>query len=146
MKEEKPFYDVNFWEDVYEKEVKLFMDFVIKKAKWLKVLESKDLFAISAPEASKAQKQINIISDELNTAYGFKIFTDEMKNCYVDSIDKIYNAYHNKNLALEIQNYHLQQQNARLLEDYLLSIDETLFWINFSIKKTEQVIELKQKA
>lgn len=145
MEAEKPYYDVNFWEYVYEKEAKLFMDFIMNKAKRLKELESKDLFTIPEPEANKIQKQINIISDELNALYGFKIFTDKMKSCYVDSIDKIYNAYHDRNFSLEIENCRLQQENVRLNENYLLSIDETLLWLNFSIKLIEQVTELKQK-
>lgn len=136
MKAANPYYDVGFWEYVYAKEYKAYNTILAQKAKHLQALMNKDLFALAESEAQKTQRQILYLESELTQLYGFKLFTDEMRRCYIDSIDKIYNAYHITNLALEVENYQLRQELLLLNNCYITSIDETLFWIDYSIKAT----------
>jgi hypothetical protein len=109
LKERKPTYDVGFWEYVYALELKPFLRLIERKAAYLIELEAKDPFHLPQKEATHIFRRIKVLSEELNTLYGMKLFMDEMKNCYLDSSEKIYNTYHAKNLALEIENHRLKQ-------------------------------------
>ena len=131
MECKKPYYDVGFWEVVCEGEESRYMVLVLQKAKRLKVLEAKDLFALPEQEAKQVQRQISAFNEELQALYGYKLFAAEMRNCYSDSIDKVYNAYSERNKVLELENHQLKQENIRLVEGYKASIDETLFFLNF---------------
>jgi hypothetical protein len=131
-----PYY-VGFWEYVYEKETKLFDTLLTQKANYLKALKNKDLFAMPDDEARQTQRRITYLSSELNTLYGFKLFTDQMRNCYLDSIDKIYAAYYDRNLDLEMEVYHQYYGYMQLLHDYLLSQDEISYWINYAFKNKQ---------
>lgn len=107
--EKKPIYDVGYWEYIYELEQKPYLRLIEKKARYVKELEKIDLFGNPQQQAEKVFKQIKRIEEELNIMYGMKLFMDEMKNCYLDSSEKIYDTYHSKNLALEVENHRLKQ-------------------------------------
>ena len=105
METGNPYYDVGFWELVYERERKAYTNLLVRRAKYLKFLEAKDLFAMPEGEANRVQKQINLLTEELNILYAFKLFTDDMVRCYVANIDKIYEAYTDRIHELENELY-----------------------------------------
>lgn len=140
MKAANPYYSVDFWEYVYARELKAYNAMLTQKATRLQTLMNKDLFALSESEAQKTQKQIQFLENELTQLYGFKLFTNEMRSCYTDSIDRIYNAYHSRNLALEIENHQLRNELLRLNDSYIASIDQSLIWIDCLIKANNAAV------
>lgn len=105
-------YDTGIWEYVFEMEQKKFLSYVDRKAKRLKSLQCKDLLSLPESEAVKINYQIKFLEDEIQIIYGFYKMTNEIKNCYLDSIQKIHFAYSNQNQKLEIENYNLRKSNA----------------------------------
>ncbi len=140
MKATNPYYSADFWEYVYARELKAYSAMLAQKAARLQTLMKKDLFALSESEAQKTQRQIQFLENDLTQLYGFKLFTNEMRNCYTDSIDRIYNAYHSRNLALEVENYQLRNELMRLNDSYIASIDESLGWIDSLIKANNAAV------
>lgn len=140
MKTANPYFSVDFWEYVYAREQKAYNAMLTHKATRLQSLMNKDLFALAEGEAQRTQKQIQFLENELTQLYGFKLFTIEMRNCYTDSIDRIYNAYHKRNLALEIENYQLRNELIRLNDSYIVSIDQSLLWIDCLIKANNTAV------
>jgi hypothetical protein len=112
----KPTYDVGFWEYVYEKEQKPFLELIRKKISRLDYLEEKDVHNLPEQEAKSVCSQIKYLDEELNILTGIKIFTDYLKDCYLDSSIKIYNCYHEKNLQLQIENKKLKELCAALFQ------------------------------
>lgn len=135
MQAPKPFYDVGFWEYVYERERKGFDSLLLHKAAKLRYIKAKDLLALPEADAMQTQRVIKALTIELNTLYGFKIFTDEMRNCYLDNIEKTCGHSFERILFLERELYLLRAEYARLLERYLESLDACIFWNNLLLTR-----------
>lgn len=134
----KPYYDVGFWEHVYEREQKSFNVLLLSKAERLKSLKAKDLFVLPEPEARQTQRAINALTIELNTLYGFKLFTDEMRNCYMDNIEKTCGDSLGRILFLERELHLLALEYGLLLESFTESTNDCIFWIERYMKAIKQ--------
>ena len=133
------------WEYAYTLEKKTYNDLIVKKALRLKALQDKDLFAIPEIEAKSTVKQIEHLTSELNILYGFKLFTDQLEKSYLTSIDQIFAAYHYRNILLEMEIFQLYKAFSFLQEMNLATIDSLSFMTDIAIKRTKQIITLKQQ-
>ena len=133
------------WEYAFALERKQHNDFLVRKAKRLKALESIDLFTKPESEAQSIVKQIDYLTSELNTLYGFQIFADHLENAYQESIDQLYDTYHNKNTYLERELQSLSFRYNLLHESHLSTIDSLLLMTDKVIQQSDQIISLKQK-
>ena len=133
------------WDCAYTLEKKTYNDLIVKKALRLKALQDKDLFAIPEIEVKSVVKQIDYITSELNILYAFKLFTDQLEKSYLTSIDQIFEAYHYRNLLLEMELYQLYKAHSFLQEMNLATIESLSFMTDLVIQRTEQIITLKQK-
>jgi hypothetical protein len=138
MTANKPCYNVEFWEYIYDKERAPFIELIHRKARHLKALEGKDLSVLADKEAMNILKRINSLSEELNVLYGFLLFTDEMKNCYQSSLENIYDTYQNKINHLETLNFQLKKENQLLHDSYLKSINTILALSDLTLNKSKQ--------
>ena len=132
------------WELSYNQEKKAYKDLIVKKALRLKDLEAKDLFAMPETEAKSITRQIEYLTSELDILYGVKLFTDQLEKSYLNSIDQIFDAYHNQNLLLEIELFELNKSFSFLQELHVTTIESLSFMTDLAIKKIEQIITLKQ--
>ena len=132
-------------ECIYNLQKKSFTDLIIAKAKRLKSLEAIDLFSVAEKEAENITWQIKYLTDDLQTLYGFKIFTDNLEKAYHKSIEQIFDAYHYRNFSLEMELYQLHKSHSFLGYQHLATIDSLLFMTDIAIKKTDEIISLKQK-
>jgi hypothetical protein len=133
------------WECSYLREKQGYKDLIIKKALRLKDLEAIDLFSIPENQAKSVTRQMEYLTGELNILYGFKLFTDQLEKSYHDSIEQIYEAYHSRNLLLELELFELYKACAYLQDLQIATIDNVSFMTDLAIKKTEQIITLKQQ-
>lgn len=137
METKKPCYDVGFWQHVYELEKKRFHNLIIRKAKQLKALEDKDLFLLAETDAKRLQVQMNYLTDELNILYGFEIFSDEMKAAYESSLEKAFDAYHDKIFLLEREVQQLRFDYSLLSDYFIDSIESEIYLCDLLISKIE---------
>ncbi|MBL0049664.1 MAG: hypothetical protein IPP32_16395 [Bacteroidetes bacterium] len=120
-------YDLGIWEFVFAKEQSLILNFIEKKVKRLRFLQTKDLFSLPEGEAIKVNSQIKFLEQEIQVVHGFYKMTLEMENCYLDSIEKIHSDYANQNLKLATENYKLKKLNAALSIELRLSYKNSEF-------------------
>jgi hypothetical protein len=133
------------WEYTFALERKKHNDFLVRKAKRLKALESIDQLTKSESEAQLIVKQINYLTSELNILFGFQIFADHLENAYLDSIEQIYETYHNTNTYLESELQSLTFRYNLLHESHLSTIESLLLMTDKVIQQSDQIISLKQK-
>ncbi len=86
QREVSPMINLAIWEVAYQKELKHFWKLITKKASRIKYLEGLDLFSVSEAEARKKTRHLKYLKDELDTLLGFKLFMDNLKDAYFETL------------------------------------------------------------
>jgi len=140
------------YEVAYEKEQETFNKYLVSKAKLLKGLRDKDLFLLPEAEAMQLQKQINDVDELVKVLHGFNVFTEDMKQCYEESIDKLYEAYPTFYCDMMEQIAMLKQQlkekDIQLKTEqqlHLNCMDTVNVFVDLAIQQTQKIIELQKQ-
>lgn len=80
-----PTFKLAVWEYAYQKELEPYWELVTKKAKRIKKLEKLDFFSLPEKEAMQKTQYLNYLNDELDKMVGFKLFTENLKDAYLET-------------------------------------------------------------
>lgn len=91
-----PHLTLAIWEVAYKNEEQAFNQLLVKKAKRIKTVERIDFFGLEEKEAFRRNRELEILSYELNIMYGYFLHVCELKEAYRKSCSSINDAYSRK--------------------------------------------------
>jgi hypothetical protein len=135
---------LSIYEYAYTFERKKYNELLIAKARKLKELETINVFNAPEDEVKKKAMQIAYLSQELNTLYGFRLFTEILEDGYLQSTERIYNTYHSENEYLKFELNKFYKMNCFLYAMYNEALRSTSIMTDFAKMQTEKIIHLNQ--
>jgi len=126
--ESKPsFISLAIWEHAYDKEAASFDAILVRKAKYLQALKGIDLFDMPEAEAVKMSKQIDFLTGEITSQYSFKLFADNMRTEYMETLDKMYDFFTKENYCLSRDLKYLTTDHEALTHIYQKTVESLEF-------------------
>ncbi len=115
---------IPFWEECYKPIQQQFDALVMNKALQLQKLKAIDLFQLPHHEAMATQKRINSLQQQVMVMHGFKVWTEQMRDKYLDGTDAVSDAYMSTIENLQIENALLQRHIQQQAEMHVADIEQ----------------------
>ncbi len=144
-----PTWNLAIWETAYQKELTKYWKLLQKKATYVLKLEQDEVLELSNSQAQKRLKQLHYLREELITLNGFKIFTENLKDAYLETSVWLADYHQEKEKTYQNRITTLEKNNQDLDDLYQQSsINELLYLdtiINILSELRERKIDLSTK-